>query len=83
MPKFEAFTYDVVSDQTLNYVIDRVNKRLGDGWKPIGGISYGTNGSRAEWAQAMAKPVKPMCEPQYIKPSQLDVEGQQSRDAQT
>lgn len=65
MAKFEAFTYDVVTDVNLQDLITVVNHKLGKGYKPVGGIScvvVDDDGFR--WAQAMAKPVKPVCEPE-------------------
>jgi hypothetical protein len=55
--------YDVVTSVKLNEFVQDVNKRLKDGWKPLGGVSTVLLKDQATFCQAMvwkaAKPKTP------------------------
>lgn len=64
MAKFEAFTYAVIGSRNVSELVKEVNQKLGQGYKPVGGICFAPiTESLNMWYQAMAKPVKPTYEP--------------------
>jgi hypothetical protein len=47
--------YQILTEKSVVDLQDLVNKRIGDGWTPLGGVSVAVDGGSTYFVQAMTK----------------------------